>query len=110
MPPTPKARSNESAPVGRQATARWVASPRRITAPSPNFFLMRLTAACRSWERSSDIDLEGENERSRQSNPNGGNPQAIGPGGCREGQKYKTGGELSPPASCLPPVPCAARF
>src|SRR3990172_451870 len=95
MPPTPKARSNESAPVGRLATARWVASPRRITAPSPNCFLMRFTAACRAWERSSDIDLEGEDERSRQSNRNGGNPQAIGPDGCREGLwRLPTAGNL----------------
>src|SRR3990172_10056185 len=95
MPPPPRARSNESAPVGRQATAIWVASPRRITAPSPNCFLIRLTAACRAWERSSDMDLEGEDERSKQSNRNGGNPQAIGPGGRREGLRgFPMGGGL----------------
>src|SRR3990170_4232697 len=59
-PPPPSARSSASDPVGIVSTARCVASPSLITAPSPYCFLICETADSRARFRSSGIERPRE--------------------------------------------------
>jgi hypothetical protein len=54
-PPTPSARSSASDPVGIVSTARCVASPSLITAPSPYCLMMSLMALSNTAARSRSV-------------------------------------------------------